>query len=40
MLLTKGVQFVRGAEVFEIRDEDDVPLNDYTRYIGLQFAIC
>ena len=26
-----GVRFVRGGEVFEVRDEDDVPLNDPTK---------
>lgn len=26
-----GVRCVRGGEVFEVRDEDDVPLNDPTR---------
>ena len=26
-----GVRFIRGAEIFEIRDESDVILNDPTR---------
>ena len=26
-----GIRVVRGGEVFEVRDEDDVPLNDPTK---------
>lgn len=26
-----GVKYVRGGEIFEVRDEDDVVLNDPTR---------
>jgi intron-binding protein aquarius len=28
---TFGVQYVRGGEIFEVRDEDDVVLNDFTK---------
>lgn len=28
---TYGVQYVRGGEIFEVRDEDDVILNDFTK---------
>jgi hypothetical protein len=26
-----GIRYIRGGEVFEVRDEDDVVLNDYSR---------
>jgi hypothetical protein len=35
-----GVRHVRGAEVFEVRDESDVILNDPTRCVRVSVCVC
>lgn len=32
------MRYVRGAEIIEMRDEDDVVLNDFTRYCCCSYS--